>query len=142
MNKEQKGQEMKLIPFDQHKVYLSSPTMHGQEIEFVKEAYESNWMSTIGSNIDEAERLVCDKGMRKKYAGGFCSRNAAALHMAIKLAGMDVYGQPEVGHGALGEKSVADMTFGATVNPVVYEGGEVQYLLIQKVIPGIWILLR
>ncbi|MDU4976206.1 MAG: DegT/DnrJ/EryC1/StrS family aminotransferase, partial [Hungatella hathewayi] len=79
MNKEQKGQEMQLIPFT-NKVWLSSPTMHGQEIEFVKEAYESNWMSTIGSNIDEAERLICDK-TGCKYAVALAT-GTAALHMA------------------------------------------------------------
>ena len=110
MNKEQKGQEMQLIPFT-NKVWLSSPTMHGQEIEFVKEAYESNWMSTIGSNIDEAERLICDK-TGCKYAVALAT-GTAALHMAIKLTGI----KP-------GDKVFcSDLTFSATVNPVVYEGG-------------------
>ena len=43
------------------KVWLSSPTMHGDEIEYVKEAYETNWMSTVGENINEAERITCEK---------------------------------------------------------------------------------
>ena len=43
------------------KVWLSSPTMHGQELEYVKEAYETNWMSTVGANINEVERIVCEK---------------------------------------------------------------------------------
>ena len=43
-------------PFDK-KVWLSSPTMHGPELEYVKKAYETNWMSTIGENINEVERL-------------------------------------------------------------------------------------
>lgn len=41
------------------KVWLSSPTMHGEEFEFLKEAYETNWMSTVGANINEVERLNC-----------------------------------------------------------------------------------
>ena len=109
-------------PLDQH-VYLSSPTMHGEEFQYMKEAYDTNWMSTVGANINEVERIACEK-IDCKYAVAL-SAGTAALHMAIKLAGMDVYGQPEVGHGALEGKRVfcSDMTFAATVNPVVYEGG-------------------
>lgn len=106
---------MQLIPFT-NKVWLSSPTMHGQEIEFVKEAYESNWMSTIGSNIDEAERLICDK-TGCKYAVALAT-GTAALHMAIKLTGI----KP-------GDKVFcSDLTFSATVNPVKYEGGEAVFI--------------
>lgn len=115
MNEEQKGQEMRIIPFT-NKVWLSSPTMHGQEIGFVKEAYESNWMSTVGSNIDEAERLICDKtGCRYAVA---LATGTAALHMAIKLTGI----KP-------GDKVFcSDLTFSATVNPVKYEGGEAAFI--------------
>ena len=111
------GESMK--PF-QSKVWLSSPTMHGPELEYVKEAYETNWMSTVGANINEAERLACEK-VGCKYAVGL-STGTAALHMAVKLAGMDEYGQPEIGHGALSGHKIfcSDMTFDATVNPVVY----------------------
>lgn len=93
------------------KVWLSSPTMHGPEIEYVKEAYETNWMSTVGQNINEVERIACEKtGCHYAVA---LSAGTAALHMAVKLAGV----QP-------GEKVFcSDMTFDATVNPVVYEGG-------------------
>lgn len=114
------GESMK--PF-QSKVWLSSPTMHGPELEYVKEAYETNWMSTVGANINEAERLACEK-VGCKYAVGL-SAGTAALHMAVKLAGMDIYGQQEIGHGALSGHKIfcSDMTFDATVNPVVYEGG-------------------
>lgn len=109
-------------PLEQH-VYLSSPTMHGEEFQYMKEAYDTNWMSTVGANINEVEKIACEKiGCKHAVA---LSAGTAALHMAIKLAGMDVYGQPEVGHGALEGKRVfcSDMTFAATVNPVVYEGG-------------------
>ena len=109
-------------PLDQH-VYLSSPTMHGEEFRYMKEAYDTNWMSTVGANINEVEKNACEKiGCKHAVA---LSAGTAALHMAIKLAGMDVYGQPEIGHGALEGKKVfcSDMTFAATVNPVVYEGG-------------------
>ena len=99
------------VPF-QNKVWLSTPTMHGPELEYVKQAYETNWMSTVGENINEAERLACEKvGCRYAVA---LSAGTAALHMAVKLAGV----KP-------GEKVFcSDMTFDATVNPVVYEGGE------------------
>ena len=97
-------------PFES-RVWLSSPTMHGPELEYVKEAYETNWMSTVGANINEAERLACEKvGCRYAVA---LSAGTAALHMAVKLAGV----KP-------GDKVFcSDMTFDATVNPVVYEGG-------------------
>lgn len=103
--------EKQIMPF-KNKVWLSSPTMHGPELEYVKQAYETNWMSTVGENINEAERLACEK-IGCKYAVAL-SAGTAALHMAVKLAGA----KP-------GEKVFcSDMTFDATVNPVVYEGGE------------------
>ena len=75
----------KIVPF-QNKVWLSSPTMHGPELEYVKEAYETNWMSTVGKNINEVERLACEKvGCRYAVA---LSAGTAALHMAVKLAGV------------------------------------------------------
>ena len=98
------------VPFES-KVWLSSPTMHGEELEYVKQAYESNWMSTVGENINEAERLACEQ-VGCKYAVGL-SAGTAALHMAVKLAGVKT-----------GDRVFcSDMTFDATVNPVVYEGG-------------------
>ena len=114
---------MEIKPFEK-KVWLSSPTMHGEEIEYVKEAYETNWMSTVGANINEVERLTCEK-VGCKYSIAL-SAGTAALHMAMKLAGEQVYGKPETGKGTLAGHKVfcSDMTFGATVNPVVYEGGE------------------
>lgn len=97
-------------PF-KNKIWLSSPTMHGLELEYMTEAFQANWMSTVGENIDEAERLACEK-TGCGYAVGL-SAGTAALHMAVKLAGV----KP-------GDKVFcSDMTFGATVNPVVYEGG-------------------
>ena len=45
-------------PFEK-KVWLSSPTMHGEEIKWVEEAYRTNWMSTVGANINEVEKLTC-----------------------------------------------------------------------------------
>ena len=51
---------MELKRFEQ-KVWLSSPTMHGEEIQYVEEAYKTNWMSTVGENINEVERLIAEK---------------------------------------------------------------------------------
>lgn len=95
-------------PF-KNKIWLSSPTMHGDELEYVKEAYDTNWMSTIGENINETERLACEK-IGCKYAVGL-SCGTAAVHLAVKLAGI------KPGDSVF----CSDMTFAATVNPVVYE---------------------
>lgn len=105
------------------KVWLSSPTMHGLEMKYVQEAYDTNWMSTVGENINEVERLVADY-IGVKYAVAL-SAGTASLHLAMKLAGIEAYGMPAVGHGCLEGKKVfaSDMTFDATVNPIVYEGG-------------------
>lgn len=101
---------MKIEPF-KRKVWLSSPTMHGEEMKYIAEAYETNWMSTVGMNIDAIEQSVCQK-LGCKYAVAL-SAGTASLHMAVKLAGIKD-----------GEKVFcSDMTFAATVNPIVYEGG-------------------
>lgn len=93
------------------KIWLSSPTMHGDEIKYIQEAYETNWMSTVGKNIDEVEKITCEK-VGCKYAVAL-SAGTAALHIAIRLAGI----KP-------GDKVFcSDMTFSATVNPITYEGG-------------------
>ncbi len=118
---------MNIKPFEK-KLYLSSPTMHGDELKYMKEAYETNWMSTVGANINEIERLVAEKiGCRDAVA---LATGTAALHLAIKLAGERLYGQPKVGHGSLEGRKVfcSDMTFDATVNPVAYEGGEAVFI--------------
>ena len=112
----------KMSPFEK-KVWLATPTMHGEELKYVTEAYETNWMSTVGKNINEVERIAAEKaGM--KYAVGLSSCTAA-LHLCCKLAGERLYGKPAISHGALEGKRVfcSDMTFDATLNPVVYEGG-------------------
>lgn len=106
------------------RVWLSSPTMHGDELKYMKEAYTSNWMSTVGENINVVEKKVCEY-TGSKYAVAL-SAGTASLHLAIKAAGIKVYGMPKSGANVLEGKKVfcSDMTFAATVNPVVYEGGE------------------
>ena len=95
----------------ENKVWLSSPTMHGDELKYITEAYETNWMSTVGANINEVEKQICEK-VGCKYSVAL-SAGTASLHLAMKLAGIKS-----------GDKVFcSDMTFSATVNPVVYEGG-------------------
>ncbi len=105
------------------KIWLATPTMHGEELKYMTEAYETNWMSTVGANINEVERIAAEKA-GKKYAVGLSSCTAA-LHLTVKAAGEKLYGRPDISHGALENKRVfcSDMTFAATLNPVVYEGG-------------------
>ena len=91
------------------KIWLSSPTMHGDEIKYITEAYETNWMSTVGQNINEVERQIAEK-VGCKYAVGL-SCGTAALHLAVKLAGVR----------ADDRVFCTDMTFDATVNPILYE---------------------
>ena len=98
------------------KVWLATPTMHGDEIKYVKEAYDTNWMSTIGANINEVERMACEK-IGCKYAVALSS-GTAALHLAVKLAGV------KPGDTVF----CSDMTFAATVNPVAYEGGKLVFI--------------
>lgn len=100
---------MKIKPFE-NKVWLSSPTMHGEEMEYMKKTYESNWMSTVGENICEVERIVSEI-VGSKYAVALSS-GTSSLHLAMKLAGIKS-----------GDKVFcSDLTFAATVNPIVYEG--------------------
>lgn len=116
-----------ICPFE-NKVWLSSPTMHGEEQKYVDEAIRTNWVSTVGANINEIEKMTAEK-IGRNYAVALSS-GTAALHLAVKLCGEKLYGQPKVGHGTLEGKKVfcSDMTFDATVNPVAYEGGEAVFI--------------
>ena len=114
--------EKNFKPFEK-KVWLASPTMHGDELKYMTVAYETNWMSTVGENINEIERIAAEKAGVQYAVGLSCC--TAALHLCVKLAGERLYGRPQPGHGALEGKRVfcSDMTFSATLNPVLYEGG-------------------
>ena len=94
------------------RLYLSSPTMHGEEQKFVQEAFDTNWVAPLGPNVDEFEKAMA------KFVGvkGAAALNAgtAAIHLAVKLAGI------KSGDIVL----CSDLTFAATVNPVAYEGGK------------------
>ncbi len=102
--------EKEFTPFEK-RIYLSSPTMHGEELKYMKEAFDTNWMSTVGENINEVERIVAEK-IVCKYAVALSS-GTSALHLAAKLTGI------KPGDHVF----CSDMTFAATVNPILYEGG-------------------
>ena len=114
------------------KVWLASPTMHGEELAFVQDAFDKNWITTAGENVNELEKMAAEY-LGCKYAVGLSS-GTAALHMCAKLAAERVYGTSTgVGDGkggALRGKKVlcSSMTFDATANPFVYEGAELVFI--------------
>ena len=116
-----------LRPFDK-KIWLSSPTMHGDEKKWVDDAILTNWVSTVGENINEIEKQIADY-IGCKYAVALSS-GTAALHMSVKLAGEHLYGQARPDHGVLEGRRVfcSDMTFDASINPVAYEDGEAVFI--------------
>ena len=114
-------------PFES-KVWLSSPTMHGDEQKWVDEAIRTNWVSTVGANINAIEELVADH-IGVKYAVGL-SCGTSALHLATKLAGEKLYGQARPNRGTLEGHKVfcSDLTFDASINPVAYEDGQAIFI--------------
>ncbi|MFZ7141891.1 DegT/DnrJ/EryC1/StrS family aminotransferase [Avibacterium avium] len=111
-----------ITPFDK-KIWLSTPTMHGEEIEFVTDAIRTNWVSTVGKNIDALEETV-SKYVGLKHSVALAS-GTSALHMAIKLAGEKINPNAETGNALKGIKVFcSDLTFSASANPILYEGGE------------------
>lgn len=92
------------------KIYLSSPTMHGEELKYINEAFDTNWVAPLGPNVNEFE-----KELAAYVGGGYCaalSSGTAAIHLALILAGV---GRDDIVFGP-------SMTFSATVNPIVYVG--------------------
>ena len=114
-------------PFE-GRIWLSSPTMHGDEHRYVDEAIRSNWVSTVGANINELERSIAEY-IGVKYAVALSS-GTAALHLATKLAAERLYGQARPNEGTLAGKKVfcSDVTFDASINPVAYEDGEAIFI--------------
>ena len=107
--------------------WLSSPTMHGDELKYLTEAIETNWVSTIGANIDALEQMIAEE-LGMKYAVALAC-GTAALHLATKLAAEKIYPGGRQGNVLYGRKVFAsDMTFSASVNPVLYEGGEAIFI--------------
>ena len=98
------------------KILLSSPTMHEEEMCYIKEAFEKNWVAPLGFNCDNFELEVADYVNRTsstEYHALCLNSGTAALHLAVKLAGVK-----------RGDRVFcSDVTFAAMVNPVIYEGG-------------------
>ena len=116
-----------LRPFEK-KAWLSTPTMHGDELKYMTEAYTTNWMSTIGKNLNEIEAHIAEL-IGVKYAVAL-SAGTAALHLATKLAGEKLYGQALPNTGTLAGHTVfcSDVTFDASINPVAYEDGNAVFI--------------
>ena len=94
------------------KLFLATPTMHGEEMKYIQEAFDSNWIAPLGKNVDAFEAEMSHYlGTSGALAVSSCT---AALHLAIKLCGLQP-GEPVF---------CSDLTFSATVNPVSYEGGK------------------
>ena len=123
-----KDERFKGIEKFDRKVWLSSPTMHGDEQRWVDDAIQTNWVSTVGANINEVERLMAEY-VGVKYAVGL-SCGTSALHLATKLAGERLYGQARPNAGTLAGRKVfcSDVTFDASINPVAYEDGEAVFI--------------
>ena len=111
-----------------NKIWLSSPTMHGDEQQWVDEAIRTNWVSTVGENINVIEKQAAEY-LGCKYAVAL-SCGTAALHLATKLAGEKLYGQAKPNQGTLQGHRVfcSDCTFDASINPVAYEDGEAIFI--------------
>lgn len=110
------------------RIWLSSPTMHGDEQRWVDDAIQTNWVSTVGKNIDVIEQQIAEY-VGVKYAVGL-SAGTAALHLATKLAAEKLYGMARPNEGTLAGKRVfcSDVTFDASINPVAYEDGEAVFI--------------
>lgn len=96
---------------DRKRIYLSSPTMHGEEQKFVQEAFDINWVAPLGPNVNAFEQEIA------AYTGcghaAALSAGTAAIHMALKLL-----------HVERGDVVfVSDLTFSASCNPITYENG-------------------
>lgn len=99
----------------EERILLASPTMHGEEVKYVQEAFERNWIAPLGFNVDGFEDEMVQfftKGEFGYHSLALAS-GTAALHLAVKLAGV------KPGDIVL----CSYLTFAATVNPVSYDGG-------------------
>ena len=92
------------------RIYLSSPTMHSEEQQFVKEAFDTNWIAPLGPNVTAFEEEMAAYA-KAGYVTALSS-GTAAIHLALKLL--------NIGPGDV--VFVSDLTFAATCNPIVYEG--------------------
>ena len=68
------------------RMWLATPTMHGDEMNYIREAFDTNWVTTEGENLVAIERQISEK-LGCKYAVSL-TNGTAALHLAVKLAGV------------------------------------------------------
>lgn len=94
---------------EKKRIYLSSPTMHGEEQKFVEEAFATNWVAPLGPNVNELEKEIA--AYARCRAAAALSSGTAAIHLALKLL--------DLKEGDI--VFVSDLTFSATVNPICYE---------------------
>ena len=111
-----------LTPLEKH-VHLAIATPHPEMLEYIKYAFEENYITTEGTNVREVERIAAESAGVKYAVGLACC--TAALHLCVKAAGEKLYGKPAIGKGAIEGKRVfcSDMTFDASANPILYEHG-------------------
>lgn len=102
------------------RIYLSTPTMNGQEMRYIQDAFDTNWIAPLGKNVDEFEKQVTSY-IGCGYGTALCA-GTAAIHLAVKLA--------DIQEGDIVLSS--SLTFAATCNPVVYEKGRLVFVDSEK----------
>ena len=100
----------------ENRVFMSSPTMHGDEQIYIKEAFDTNWIAPLGTNVDAFEKDMAE--FIGCVGATALSSGTAAIHLAVKLAGIE----------ADDTVFCSDLTFAATVNPISYEGGNAVFI--------------
>ncbi len=103
------------------RIYLSSPTMHGEELKFVHEAFDTNWVAPLGPNVNAFEKEFADYLGEGVHAAALSS-GSAAIHLALILSGVQ---RDDIVFGS-------DLTFAATVNPITYLGAKPVFIDSEK----------
>ena len=99
------------------RIYMASPTMHGEEMQFIQEAFDTNWIAPLGPNVDQFEEEMSHCLGDHLFCAAL-SAGTAALHLAVKLLGI---GQDDI-------VLCSSLTFSATANPVAYEKGRLVFV--------------
>ena len=91
------------------KIYLSSPTMNGEEMKFIQEAFDTNWVAPLGANVNGFENDICNYiGIEQAVA---MTTGTGAIHMALRYLGIN--------EGDI--VFCSSLTFSATCNPIIYQ---------------------
>lgn len=93
------------------KIYLSSPHMGGSELDFVKEAFHTNWIAPLGPNVSQFESLL-EQYLQSGSHVAALSSGTSAIHLALIILGV----------GKEDEVLCQSMTFSASANPILYQG--------------------